>query len=557
MLPPWRNPSCAGSGGGPCEQEVGALEVQASPSSLEVQTSASSASLPPELPAARGSPNGWIAPRSLWKYLVDPRRIFHRYLLLVLICCFIPGPYFADSLLATYKAPISQSMHLSNKEFGLLFALSSLTGVCCGPGGLLIVRLGRTRIALGAGLVCALGALGTVLGFRWRSLPAMLVARLFFWIALYALQLVQTLLVYTIFEGPAMNLAYSLLILACRLGGSVGYFLSGPLMHGLGVQGSLWLSVVLVFGAFGATLLFAYFFRGTATAQAVRPLLNGGRAQAKAFSPALLREVPGSAGALICAISALYGTVFPFEVVADDMLQTEFGFSADDAGFLLTTVPMVSVVSPLFSPWLGTTVHQQLLSCGAGMGTIVVAQVVLAVQATWSPWLGCGLMGAGYAVSVCSLWITLPNLVRSAVPAEVAKDVEGLVTGLTYMALAACQFTSNLAVGSIKDMCSYRWVCTWFACLAAAGFLSIPACAVCYRSALARAGNSNPELAGQSPRPSRAAASPAEGSDCAATTAGDAPRVANLALSGSVVEEDYCSASSGSILNTGLGQGSV
>jgi len=59
-------------------------------------------------------------------------------------------------------------------------------------------------------------------------------------------------------------------------------------------------------------------------------------------------------------------------------------------------------------------------------------------------------MGAGYTVGVCALWITLPSLIRAAVPRESSKQVEGLATGLAYAAVAVCQFTSNLVVGAIN-----------------------------------------------------------------------------------------------------------
>lgn len=471
--------------------------------------------------------------RSITKYLVDPRRIVHRYFLLTLICLFIPGPYYHDSLLSTYKGPISDVMDLSNKEFSMLFALSSLTGVFCGPAGMVIMRLGRTRMALAASFVCALGSIFVVLGFQWQRFEVMLVGRFAFWIALYVLLLVQTLLVYSLFEGPAMKLALSLLIFACRFGACVGYFLSGPMMRKLGIKGSLWLSVCLVVGAFGAALLFAYLFRGTHTAQAVRPLLGGNRVQAKSFSVGLIRELPRSVACLILALGCLYGTVFPFEVVADDMLQKEFGYSANDAGFILTSIPLVSLASPLISPWLGSAPRQQLGSAATALGVMAGAQVVLSLQRSWSPLLGFALMGFSYAVAVVSLWIALPGLIRAAVPYEAAKEVEGLATGLGYATLAATQFISNYVAGVIKDESSYRMVCIFFSCVAGVGFLCVLAALACFRPAAPGAISRS-----SSEPPAGEVAGPELGADMAEEPE-EPPKVSGEAITRSILQEDY------------------
>jgi len=390
---------------------------------------------------------------------------------------------------------------------------------------LVIMRLGRTRVALAAGFVCALGSLFVVLGFEWKLFQVMLAGRMAFWLALYVLLMVQTLLVYSIFEGPAMKLAYSLLVLSCRSGGTVAYFFSGPLEHSLGLRGSLWLSVSLVFLAFAAVLLFAYLFRGTSTAQIVRPFLQGGRAPSKSFSVGLTKEIPRSVVGLLCAIGALYGTVFPFEVVADDMLQKEFGYTPDAAGFLLTAIPMVSLASPLVSRLVGTAPRQQLCSAAVAFAMLAGAQVCLTVQRPWSPILGFGTMGIGYAAGVCALWIALPGLVRATVPADMVKEVEGLATGLSYAMTAAAQFLSNFVVGIIKDESSYRGVCLWLASVAGVGLLCVIASLVYHR----------PDSPGSI---SRSSSEPGPGAEEPAA-ADEPPKVSDLAISRSILQEDY------------------
>lgn len=62
----------------------------------------------------------------------------------------------------------------------------------------------------------------------------------------------------------------------------------------------------------------------------------------------------------LSGIAAIWGVVFPFEVIGDDMLQREFGYSADNGGFIIALAPMVSILSPALVPFLGSTLHQKL-----------------------------------------------------------------------------------------------------------------------------------------------------------------------------------------------------
>ncbi|CAK0871655.1 unnamed protein product [Prorocentrum cordatum] len=345
-------------------------------------------------------------------------------------------------------------------------------------------------VALGAGLACAVGSLFTVLGFRWGLLRVMLLARCVFWLALNALLMVQTLLVYSIFKGKAVDVAYSLIVTACRLGGVLGYCLSGPMLGRCGLEGALWVSVGMVFLAFGATLLFAYLFRGSATARSVRPHLERRRSsrspassprsqtgsvrpEPSEFSLRLLRSMPRSVLSLTFATGALYGTVFPFEVVANDMLQNEFRYDANSAGYLVTVIPAVSIFSPLLSQLLGTGVRCRLAWCCAGFVMLISAQLLIC---TWDPsvTIPClALMGLGFAASVCSIWTTLPLLLRLEVPEEDYKAMEGLATSLGFSTLAVTQFISNLAVGALRDAGSYRAACAWLASVSSAGLLCL------------------------------------------------------------------------------------
>lgn len=410
--------------------------------------------------------------RHVAKYFVDPRRGLHKYILLTLICLFIPGPYFHDGLLQSFKLSICDTMQLSNAEFASLFVVSSFTGILCAPGSLLISRFGRTRTAITASFLAAIGSSVTTLGFVWKSLAAMWLGRLLFWLGLNVLLMVQTILVYDLFKGRGLSCAMTTIVCSIRLGGSMSYPLSGPMLHQIGVVNSLWFSVALVVGAFISTLLFGYLFRGTATARAVRPMLER-RAPPSSIEFALVRQIHKIVIVFLSGIAAIWGVVFPFEVIGDDMLQREFGYSADNAGFIIAAAPMVSILSPALVPFLGSTLHQKLRAFRLGLLTLMLA--FLMIGAFQLAIFGVVLVGCGYAVAVSASYSCLPLVIAASAPQDTKnhKKFEKLAVGLNMAGSGFSMIVSNLTIGVIKDNASYRWACLFLACMAACGVVSV------------------------------------------------------------------------------------
>ena len=204
--------------------------------------------------------------------------------------------------------------------------MASITGVFCGPAGVFVVRIGPVRCALGFGLACFLSAALTVFALEFRLFGVMLVARFFFWLFLYLLLAVQTVIVFDLFAGPQLQTAYSCVITACRLGGVLGYFLSGPLLDdsksdpraavaagrtpeevsAWAAVKALWFSVFLVGLSFLATVFFAYLHSGSPAARLVRPLLarQSSEAQQEAESGAGSSQGPVASAAAACSSGA-------------------------------------------------------------------------------------------------------------------------------------------------------------------------------------------------------------------------------------------------------------
>lgn len=410
--------------------------------------------------------------RHVAKYFVDPRRGLHKYILLTLICLFIPGPYFHDGLLQSFKTPICEGMQLSNEGFASLFVVSSFTGILCSPGSLMISRFGRTPTAIGASFLAAIGSSVTTLGFVWKSLVGMWLGRLLFWLGLNVLLMVQTILVYDLFKGRGLSCAMTTIVCSIRLGGSMSYPLSGPMLHQIGIVDSLWFSVALVVGAFVATLVFGYLFRWTATARAVRPMLER-RTPPTSIEFSLIKKVPKTVFIFLSGIAAIWGVVFPFEVIGDDMLQREFGYSADNGGFIIALAPMVSILSPALVPFLGSTLHQKLAAFRLGLILLTVAFIV--IGGFQLAIFGVLLVGCGYAVAVSASYSCLPMVIAASAPesSTVHKKMEKLAVGMNMAGSGFSMIVSNLTIGLIKDHASYRWACVFLACMSICGVVSV------------------------------------------------------------------------------------
>eukprot|EP00438_Fugacium_kawagutii_P012238 Skav216854 [mRNA] locus=scaffold1042:57481:59909:- [translate_table: standard] len=154
----------------------------------------------------------------------------------------------------------------------------------------------------------------------------------------------------------------------------------------------------------------------------------------------------------LSGIAAIWGVVFPFEVVGDDMLQREFGYSPNNAGFIIAAAPMVSIFSPALVPFLGSTLHQKLLAFRLGLATLTIAFLVIGIFRLAI--FGVVLVGFGYAVAVSASYSCLPMVIAASAPDDDHqrhKKFEKLAVGMNMANSGFTMIVSNLTIGVIKD----------------------------------------------------------------------------------------------------------
>lgn len=409
-------------------------------------------------------------PRGPALYIVDPRRTAHKYVTHILVCLFIPGPYFMDSMMGALKTQICapDGLHISSTKFSLLFALPSAVGVLCGPIGMAIQRVGDARSAFVAGAVVLCSSVLVAASMAHKMFWMVMLGRVLFWGCLYSLCSLQTMIVYKLFSGPELTIASGFIIFACRLGGMSGYFMSGVLLHWFedDVVATMWLTVGFVGVALAATSVFACLRGGTATVRAVLPQLNAGLSSRQVSPPNFREQVHAFSvwtWLVICLIAILYSAVFPFETIAADYFESDWDMGATEAGFNVSLAAAFGLIAWSFGLCIRSLRAQLLVSCVAWM-FFVGAFSLLMVQVPSSPTLQMCMIGVSYAYSSTCTWILIPLTLRS-------NEAKTAAVSLAYATMAFSMVCSNIIVGILHDCCGYRAVCAWFAFLSITGFL--------------------------------------------------------------------------------------
>lgn len=402
----------------------------------------------------------------------------HRYLVYLLLCCFLPGPYFMESQLASYEELISNSdtgLGIDAEDFELLFALPAITGVLVGPMGVMIAKYGYENFSLASGILIFVSAMIVVSGLRQHRFYTMLLGRVLFWLGIYTLCAVQTKVAYTIFSGPALTVAYGLLIASARAGGILAFFFSGFILDWSNgnVAEALWYGEFFVGLAALSAILFASLRSKVALslAMAVRPALSA-RLRLKTSvdteetlpSQWHLQILSLKTWLVIVQIAIVYGVTFPLEIVLADFLEVEWGFSPTKAGIYSSLAPsfgLFSWVYGIFIKDLRSMLRGNILAWIA----YVVSFMMIKFWGGRSPLLALVLFGVGYSYVSTISWVLIPKTLG------VRQDCLMAAITVSYACMSMAIFSSNMVVGMLQDTFGFRAVIKWLFLASVAGFL--------------------------------------------------------------------------------------
>ena len=401
----------------------------------------------------------------LLKYIVDPRRISHKYLLQFLLCLFLSGPTFFDNFFNACATDIMTHLDISHEDFSLLISIPSITGILCGAVAGIVSVYGSTVTALGTAVVAFVGEIMIAYGIRNSSFRIIMIGRFVFVLCWNLLGSVQKVIIFRQFTGPSLAWVFGLKILAIRIGAVSGLYFAGDIINAS--DGSLGNSMLLAVGLSAISLLctlaFAYLYRGSSAARLIRPLLIGRRRNRAGSDPPSSHlfsnlAIPRDTWVCVLIIFFYYGGLVPFETFGVDYLVTEYGMTRTTAGQALALIPFFSFFSPLVSPLI-TSVRSQVMA-------VLVAQLLVAASITfetislpYAPYLYLCVMGIGHMVVANAVWLALAGVSQT----ETSKTNAASVSSAVY---ALSTFGSNWITGRVRDSTgNYDVAMRFLACL--------------------------------------------------------------------------------------------
>ncbi|KAF4653679.1 hypothetical protein FOL47_010344 [Perkinsus chesapeaki] len=357
----------------------------------------------------------------------------------------VEGGWFENKDPSEWGWLILEYLRIDHEHFAMLFSLPSLTGVLCGPFGVIVAKYGSTKSALAAAALTCVGSALVAVGLENRNFGVVLVGRIIFWTFLYILCVVQTVLCYRLFSGRALVAAYGLIIVACRTGGLAGSAFNASLLGWFrgDIVKAVSFSCALTGVGLVCAITFAVLYKGTRTARLIWPLLArrddvNSESSGEEDIRNSLKTLPGLYWVLWLALGLLYATIFPFETVAVDYYVSDWGMSQQKAG---KTVTLLLAFTFIIVGLLGQVLH----ITSSPLGFMIVT-------------------GWGYALGGTCAWV-LASDILVAFQCN-SPSTESIAVAMLYVSLGVMLFISNFLAGITRDHSKdYRSCILFFAML--------------------------------------------------------------------------------------------
>jgi hypothetical protein len=398
---------------------------------------------------AEGGRRRTMADRML-KYLLDPRRVSHKYLLQFLLCLFLAGPTFFDNFFNACATDIMRELKMSHEEFSLLVSVPSITGVLCGVVAAMVSLYGSTLAALSTAVIAFFGEVVVAFGIQSASYSTVMTGRLIFVLSWNLLGSVQKVIIFRQFTGQSLALIFALKIIAIRVGAVSGLYFAGTILSEAGgsLSVAMFYAVILSGISLVCTVAFAYLYRGSSTARMIRPLMIGHRrsrgGSQNEGSSGFTFNVPKDAWVCCGIIFLYYGGLVPFETFGVDYLVSEYGMTRSDAGHTLALLPFFSFFSFLISPII-TNVRRQLWAVILATLCMSFSMVFEMWQAPYAPQLYICLIGVGHMITANAVWLALAGVS----PSETQKTNAAAISSAIY---AVSTFSFNWITGIVRDV---------------------------------------------------------------------------------------------------------
>lgn len=352
------------------------------------------------------------------------------WLILCLASIAIAGNYYAYDAIGPVADLLRRERGLSQTDIGLLNAVFSLPNIPLAlVGGLIIDRVGASKAAFGAAILCFLGSVLTAVG---EPFSVMVTGRLVFGIGEATLLIALLAALAQWFSVGAAALAMSLFFSLARVGSymaDISPHWAAPLYE-QGWQPPLMLAAGLTGVSLIAALIFMVLDKGRT------------RTEAKATEPITVKSLVGFNRSFwyILGLNVLFASVFfPFRsTFAIVFFQDAKQLSLADAGLINSWVFFAAIfATPIFGLIADRFGQRTLLLT---LGALLMPVTFFILWATdMSLWVSTILMGISFSVIPAVIWPATAMLVE---PKRLGTAF-GLISVLQNLGLFACNYMAG------------------------------------------------------------------------------------------------------------------
>ena len=359
-----------------------------------------------------------------------------RWVVLLLAALTIMGSYYTYDSIAPIADLLRDQRGFSQSQIGTLGAVFSLPNIPLAIiGGVLIDRIGAARAALGAAILCTLGAVLTAIGEPYM---VMIVGRLLFGLGNETLYIALLVVLAQWFHGGGGALAVALFFSLARVGSyaaDTSTSWAAPL-YAIGWQPPLWLAAGLT--AIGVITSLALYLLDRRL-----PHLRVVGTPGERFVFSDLFTFSRSFWYILW-LNVLFASVFfPFRsTFSIQFFQDVKGITLAEAGIANSWVFAAAIfATPVFGLIADKVgLRASLLTIGAALMPLTFMVLTLT---DWGLWVSTVLMGISFSVIPAVIWPATAMLVEKSR----IGTAYGLINMLQSLGLAA----ANFAAGGLND----------------------------------------------------------------------------------------------------------
>lgn len=393
----------------------------------------------------------------------NPRKSFHRYLILSIMCFLSFGSYFCYDNPAALQDDMTRDLRLKESEFMSFYMWYSWPNVIlCFFGGFLIDRVFGVR--LGAIIFSCFVTVGQVifsLGALFNLIWLMDLGRFVFGIGGESLAVAQNTYAVRWFQGKELNMVFGLQLSFSRIGSTVNMNIMGPLYDIFAAKSpgykGLGLTLLIVGGASCIVSLICALALSFFDKRAEKILKNR-KPSEETVNLKDVKDFPLTMWLMTIICVAYYVTVFPFIGLGLLFFENKFNFNPSLAHNVNSIVYIISAVASPFFGFLVDRLGRNIFWIILGITVTLGCHAILGFTFL-NPYVAMSFMGVAYSILASALW----PLVSLVIPEHQLGTAYGVMQAIQNLGLALISYIAGLIVDAkgylLLEIFFLVWLC--------------------------------------------------------------------------------------------------